>query len=110
MANLLEYELRRLIAQNRGIKNYNNMPKEELLSALDETERNLNTLSEKVLKQIAKMQNLSHNELNQIIKLYDQSRHELAHAAKMRRIKKRKRMSKEELIISLLKSKCSKTF
>ena len=50
MANLLEYELRRLIAQNRGIKNYNNMTKEELLSALDETERNLNTLSEKVLK------------------------------------------------------------
>ena len=56
------------------------------------------------------MQNLSHNELNQIIKMYDQSRHELEHAAKMRRIKKRKRMSKEELIISLLKSKCSITF
>ena len=60
MVNLSEYELR-LIAQNRGIKNYNNMTKEELLSTLDETERNLNTLSEKGLKRIAKMQNLSHN-------------------------------------------------
>ena len=60
MVNLSEYELR-LTAQNRGIKNYNNMTKEELLSTLDETERNLNTLSEKGLKGIAKMQNLSHN-------------------------------------------------
>ena len=60
MVNLSEYELR-LITQNRGIKNYNNMTKEELLSTLDETERNLNTLSEKGLKRIAKMQNLSHN-------------------------------------------------
>ena len=60
MVNLSEYELR-LIAQNRGIKNYNNMTKEELLSTPDETERNLNTLSEKGLKGIAKMQNLSHN-------------------------------------------------
>ena len=60
MVNLSEYELR-LIAQNRGIKNYNNMTKEELLSTLDETEHNLNTLSEKGLKGIAKMQNLSHN-------------------------------------------------
>ena len=60
MVNLSEYELR-LITQNRGIKNYNNMTKEELLSTLDETERNLNTLSEKGLKGIAKMQNLSHN-------------------------------------------------
>ena len=53
MVNLSEYEPR-LIAQNRGIKNYNNMTKEELLSTLDETER-------KGLKGIAKMQNLSHN-------------------------------------------------
>ena len=51
------------------------------------------------------MQNLSDNELNQIIKMYDQSRDELEHVAKMRRIKNRKRMSKEELILALLKSK-----
>ena len=79
--------------------------KEELLSTLDETERNLNTLLEKGLKRIAKMQNLLDNELNQIIKMYDQSRDELEHVAKMRRIKNRKRMSKEELVLALLKSK-----
>ena len=45
------------------------------------------------LKQITKMQNLSQNELEQI--------------AKMRRIKNYKNMSKEELLIALLKSKQS---
>ena len=37
--------------------------------------------------------------------MYDQSRDELEHVAKTRRIKNPKRMSKEELIIALLKSK-----
>ena len=60
---------------------------------------------EKGLKQIAKMRNLSQNELNQVSAMYDQSRDALERVAKMRRIKNRKRMSKEELIISLLKSK-----
>ena len=72
MVNLSEYELR-LIARNRSIKNYKNMVREKLLSAFDERERNLNTLSEKVLVRIAKAQNLSQNELNQIIKMSDQS-------------------------------------
>ena len=60
---------------------------------------------EKGLKQIAKMRNLSQNELNQVSAMYDQSRDELERVAKMRRIKNRKRMSKGELIIALLKSK-----
>ena len=68
MVNLSEHELR-LIARNRSIKNYKNMVREKLLSAFDERERNLNTLSEKVLVRIAKAQNLSQNELNQIIKM-----------------------------------------
>ena len=68
MVNLSEYELR-LIARNRSIKNYKNMVREKLLSAFDERERNLTTLSEKVLVRIAKAQNLSQNELNQIIKM-----------------------------------------
>ena len=46
------------------------------------------------LKQITKMQNLSQNELEQI--------------AKMRRIKNYKNMSREELLIALLKSKQSR--
>ena len=45
------------------------------------------------LKQITKMQNLSQNELEQI--------------AKMRRIKSYKKMSKEGLLIALLKSRQS---
>ena len=60
---------------------------------------------EKGLKQIAKMRNLSQNELNQVSAMYDQSRDELERVAKMRRIKNRKRMSKGDLIIALLKSK-----
>ena len=53
------------------------------------------------------MQNLSENELNQITEMRDQSRDELERIAKTRRIKNYEEMSKEELIISLLKSKQS---
>ena len=53
------------------------------------------------------MQNLSENELNQITEMRDQSRDELERIAKIRRIKNYEEMSKEELIISLLKSKQS---
>ena len=72
MVNLSEYELR-LIAKNRSTENYKNMTREKLLSTLDEIERNLNTISERGLNQIAKMQDLSHNELNQAIRMYDQT-------------------------------------
>ena len=64
-------------------------------------------LFEKGLKKIAKMQNLSQNEFNQIEEMRDQSRDELEQIAKIRRIKNYGEMSKEELIISLLKSKQS---
>ena len=53
------------------------------------------------------MQNLSQNELNQIAEMRGQSRDELERIAKIRRIKNYEEMSKEELIISLLKSKQS---
>ena len=53
------------------------------------------------------MQNLSQNELNQITEMRDQSRDELERIAKIRRIKNYEDMSKEELIISLLKLKQS---
>ena len=64
-------------------------------------------LFEKGLKKIAKMQNLSQNELNQIAEMRGQSRDELERIAKIRRIKNYEEMSKEKLIISLLKSKQS---
>ena len=53
------------------------------------------------------MQNLSQNELNQIAEMRDQSQDELERIAKITRIKKYEEMSKEELIISLLKSRQS---
>ena len=64
-------------------------------------------LFEKGLKKIAKMQNLSQNEINQIAEMRGQSQDELEHITKIRRIKNYKEMSKEELIIFLLKSKQS---
>ena len=64
-------------------------------------------LFEKGLKKIVKMQNLSQNELNQIAEMCGQSRDELEQIAKIRRIKNYEEMSKEELTISLLKSKQS---
>ena len=55
------------------------------------------------LMRIAKMQNLTQNELDQITKMQNQSRDELEQIAEMRRIKNYKKMSKEGLIISLLR-------
>ena len=62
-------------------------------------------LFEKGLKKIVKMQNLSQNEFNQIAEIRGQSRDKLERIAKIRRIKNYEEMTKEELIISLLKSK-----
>ena len=59
------------------------------------------------LKRIAKMQNLSQNELDKITKMQNLSRDELEQITEMRRIKSTKKMSKEGLIIALLKSKRS---
>ena len=53
------------------------------------------------------MQNLSQNEFNQVAEMRGQSRDELERIAIIRRIKNYEEMSKEELIISLLKSKQS---
>ena len=53
------------------------------------------------------MQNLSQNELNQVTDMRGQSQDELQRIAKIRRIKNYEEMSKEGLIISLLKSKQS---
>ena len=72
MVNLTTHELR-LIARNKGIKNYQNMSREKLLSTLDESERIFENLSQNGFEQIAKMQNLSQNELKQITKMQNLS-------------------------------------
>ena len=102
------------------IKEMQNKVKDILQNMIKQIEKNTNLLQniltqvkkrkrlfEKGLKKIAKMQNLSQNELNQIAEMRDQSRDELERIAKIRRIKNYEEMSKEELIISLLKSKQS---
>ena len=53
------------------------------------------------------MHNLTQNEFNQTAKMRYQSRDKLEQIAKIRRIKNYEEMTKEELIISLLKSKQS---
>ena len=58
-------------------------------------------------KQISKMKNVSPNDLKQITKIQNQSRDELEQIAKIRHIKNDQRMTKERLLISLLKSKLS---
>ena len=59
----------------------------------------------KGLKKIAKMQNLSQNEFNQIAEMRGPSWDELERITKIKRIKNYEKMTKEELMIFLLKSK-----
>ena len=54
MINLTTFELK-LIAGKRGIKNYQNMSREKLLSTLDESEHILKNLSQNGLEQIARI-------------------------------------------------------
>ena len=83
------------------------MSREKLLSTLDESERNFKNISQNGLERIAEMQNLSQNELGQITKMRNLSQNELEQMAKIRRIKTYKNMSKEVLLIALLKLKQS---
>ena len=103
MVKLTTYEVK-LIAKNRGIKNYQRMSREKLLSTLDKSERITENLSKNGLKQIAKMQNLSLNEHKQIESMNNLSLNKLKQIAKTRHIKTNKNTSKEDLLIALFKS------
>ena len=61
------------------------------------------------LEKIAKIQNISKNELNKAEKLQNKSIDESRGIARLRRIKTSDNLTKEDLIISLLKSKSSRT-
>ena len=108
MVKLTTYEVK-LIAKNRGIKDYQSMSREKLLSILDKSERITENLSKYGLNKIVKMQNLSLNELEQIERMNNLSLNELKQIAKTRTIKNYKDMSKEDLLITLLKSNQSHT-
>ena len=61
------------------------------------------------LEKIAKIQNISKNELNKAEKLQNKSIDESRGIARLRRIKTSDNLTKEDLIISLLKSESSRT-
>ena len=106
MVNFITDELK-LIAEKRGIKNYQNMSRKKLLRSLNKSEHNFKNTSLKGIDRIVKMQNLSQNKLEQIAKIKNLAQNELEQISKMRSIKNYKNMSKEELLIALLKSKQS---
>ena len=106
IVNLTTYELR-LIAGKRGVKKYQNISREKLLSTLDKSERNFKNISQNGFERIAKMQNLSQNELEQITRMMNLPQNKHEKIAKIRRIRNYKKMSKEGLLIAFLKSEQS---
>ena len=103
MINLTKYKLK-LIAGNRGIKHYQKMSKEKLLSTIVKSEHITENLLQNGLERIARMQNISQNELEQILEMNNLLQNKLEKIAKARRIKNYKDKSKEDLLIALLKS------
>ena len=85
------------------------MSTKELLNTLNryDSRHNRGKLSEIGLKKIAKIQNISENEWNQTKKLQKKSIDELRETARLRRIKNSDKLTKEDIIISLLKSESS---
>ena len=102
MEHFIMNELK-LIAEKRGIKNYQNMSRKKLIRALDKSKRNFKDITLKKLDRIAKMQNLSQDELEQIARMNNLPQNKLEQIAKNRGIKKYKNISKEGLLISILK-------
>ena len=86
---------------------------QELLDTLSryDSRRKVKSNRRKLLKikleKIAKIQNISKNELSKAEKLQNKSIDELRRIARLRRIKNSDNLTKEDLIISLLKSKSS---
>ena len=94
-----------IITENKGFI--------ELLNALSRyySRRKVKNIRKKLLgigpEKIAKIENISKNELNQAEKLQRKSIDELKEIDRLRRIKNRDKLAKEDLIISLLKSESS---
>ena len=99
-----------LVAKSRGIKEPQNMSTEELLNTLRiyhskrKVKNNSKKLSKIKLEKITKIQNIWKNELSKAEKLQNKSIDELRWFARLRRTKNYDNLTKEDLIISLLKS------
>ena len=108
MVKLTKYE-KRLIARYRGIKDYLNMSEKKPLDALLKYHRITENFSQNGLEQIKKIQHLSLNNLEQMERMNNLPKNKLKQIAETRHIKTNKNTSKEELLISLLKSNLSHT-
>ena len=99
-----------IIAKNRGIIEPQNMSTQELLNTLSRYDSRCKVKSNcwKLLgigpKKIAKIQNISSNELNKAGKLKKKSIDELKAIARLKRIKNIEKLTKEDLVLTLLKS------
>ena len=99
-----------LIAEKRGIQEPQKMSTKELLNTLRtyDSRHKVKNSRKKLLKikleKIAKLQNISKIELSKAEKLQNKSIDELQGIARLRRIKNYDNLTKEDLIISLLKS------
>ena len=95
-----------IIAECRGIEKPQNMSTKKLINTFNRYDSKCK--GEKLLKiglgKVAKIPNISENEVNQAEKLQRKSIDELKEIARLRRIKIRGKLTKEGLIISLLKS------
>ena len=89
------------------------MSTEELLNTLSryDARRKVKSIHRKLrrlgLEKIAKIQNLSKNELNKAERLQEKSTDKLKAIARLRRIKNIEKLTKEALILTLLKSESS---
>ena len=108
IVKLTKYKLRKT-AKNKGIIGCQNKPKKELLRIIYKLKRITENLSRNELNKIVKMQNLSLNELKKIERMNNLSLNALGQMAIARHIKNYKDMSKEDLLIALLKSNQSYT-
>ena len=98
-----------IIAKNRGIIEPQKMSAQKLLSTINryESRHKSRHLSKIGLEKMAKRPNILENELNQAENLQIKSIDELKQIARLRRIKNREKLAKEDVIISLLKSESS---
>ena len=108
MVKATEYNLRRT-AKRKGILGHQNKSNKELLRIIYKLKRITEKLSKNELNKITKMQNLSLNKLKKIERMNNLSLNELNRIAIARHIKNYKDMSKEDLLIALLKSNPSHT-
>ena len=93
-----------LIAKNRGIKEPQYVFTNNRYDSKRKVKNNRKKLLKIKLEKVAKIQNISKNELNKTEKLQIKSIDELREIPRLRRIKNYDNLTKEDLIVSLLKS------